>query len=96
MKLCPYCTKILPFFNTVFQRLTFSKDKPLVCGNCGSVISMQGGASIWISLVLGSASGGLLGKLLGNLSYSTLALTLLVGVVLFVLSSYFTAPVRES
>ena len=87
---------MLPFFNIIWQRFTFSKTKPLVCGHCGSIISVQGGASIWTSLVIGSTGGYLLGKLLGGFSIEVIVISVVVGSVIFIISSYLTAPIRDA
>ena len=94
MKYCPYCTKRLPFFNIVWQRLSINGNKELVCPNCKSIISSQG-ASVWASLVFGSTGGYLLGKFMGNFSVQTMLISIGVGLLLFVVSSYFTAPIRD-
>ena len=96
MKTCPYCIKVLPFFNTVRQRLTFSESTPLICGSCNSIISVQGGASMWPSLAIGSTGGYLLGKFLGGVSIKIIVISVIFALVLFIVSSYFTAPVRNA
>jgi hypothetical protein len=93
---CPYCVKALPFFNLVRQRITTSETKPIMCPSCGSVISMQGGATIWSSLAIGSTGGYLLGKALGGFSAETALVCVIGGLILFVISSYFTAPIRNA
>lgn len=95
IKHCPYCVRSLPFLALVRQRLAFSRDGTLVCPHCGSVISVQGHASLWISLGVGGSGGYLLGKLLGGFGIGVAAISLATGLVLFVVASYFTAPIRS-
>ena len=96
MKRCPYCVKTLPFFAIVFQRLTFEKDKSLVCPNCKSIISSQGSASIWFSVSCGGSCGLLLGNIIGSLDATTIAYVSGVSFVVFIISLYFTASIRNS
>ena len=98
LKTCPYCTKVLPFFNLIWQRLSASEKDGLHCPHCRSVISMQGSAGLGLPLGLGGASGWLTGKWLGysDLSVSTIAISTGVFLLVFILASYFTAPVRDS
>lgn len=88
----------MPFFNLVKQRLTLSEEKALACPSCGSVISTQGAASMWASLVIGSTGGWLLGKFFGlaGLSVKTLVVSGSIGLVIFIILSYFTAPIRNA
>ena len=98
IKTCPYCIERLPFFNLIKQRLTLSEEKAIKCPNCKSTISSQGGASIWWSFGFGSTSGYLFGKLLSStgLSYTTILASVFIGLFVFILSAYFTAPIRTS
>lgn len=97
IKSCPYCVRPLPFLNLVLQRLTISTTKPLVCPRCESVISVDGGASMWTSLAIGSTGGYLLGKMLfGSFTIKTVVVGVVAGLILFVVSSYFTAPIRDA
>jgi uncharacterized membrane protein YoaK (UPF0700 family) len=96
MKYCPYCTKRLGFFNLVRQRLTFSEEKAICCPSCSSIISTQGGASIWLSLSCGAGCGGLIGMFLGNFSWKGLFILLIVFVLVSPLLIYLTAPIRSS
>ncbi len=96
MKCCPYCVKTLPFFSTIFQRLTFSKEKPLICPSCKSIISSQGSASIWFSASCGGTCGLLLGNIIGSLEATTIAYVFGVSFVVFIISLYFTASIRNS
>ena len=73
-----------------------SESKPIYCPYCSSTISVQGGASMWISLGLGSTGGYLLGKAMGEISLSTIALVIVTALVIFMVSSYFTAPIRDA
>ena len=95
MKTCPYCTKTLPFFNLIWQRLTPSEEKALKCPFCLSVISVQGGASMWVSSGMGSVGGYIFGKLLGGFSFEVAAVSMVFGLLIFAISSYFTAPIRH-
>ena len=56
---------------------------------------MQGGASMWVSLGIGSTGGYLLGKFLGGFSIEVAAVSVVSGLLVFVVSSYFTAPIRN-
>lgn len=98
IKTCPYCTERLPFFNLIKQRLTFSEKKAIECPNCKSTISSQGGASIWWSFGFGSTSGYLFGKLLSStsISFTIIVASIFIGLFIFILSAYFTAPIRTS
>ncbi len=98
LKTCPYCTRVLPFFNLIWQRLSASEKEGLHCPHCRSVISMQGSASLGLPLGLGGASGWLMGKWLGysDLSVSTIAISSGIFLLVFIVASYFTAPVRDS
>ena len=51
---------------------------------------------MWVSLGLGSTGGYLLGKAMGGLSLSTIALAFVAALVIFMVSSYFTAPIRDA
>ncbi|TVZ40940.1 hypothetical protein P886_0275 [Alteromonadaceae bacterium 2753L.S.0a.02] len=51
---------------------------------------------MWTSLAIGSTAGYLLGKLLGGFSIKVLLISVFVGLVIFIISSYFTAPVRDA
>lgn len=96
IKYCPYCLKRLPFFNLVWQRLTFSENKALVCRNCASVISTQGDASIWVAFACGGGCGSVLGHILSPLSLKALAISGAVGFLVLAVMAYITAPVRDS
>lgn len=95
IKTCPYCTETLPFFNLIRQRLTPSEQKAIECPRCKSTISVQGGASMWASSGIGSTGGYLLGKVLGGFSPEVVVASVIFGLVVFVISSYFTAPIRH-
>jgi uncharacterized membrane protein YoaK (UPF0700 family) len=96
MKHCPYCTKRLPFWNLVWQRLTFSEEKSIVCPSCTSVISTQGYASIWPSLSCGIGCGGLLGMFLGEMSLTRFLLVIGVVILTSPIFIYISAPIRDS
>lgn len=51
---------------------------------------------MWQSLAIGSTGGYFFGKLLGGFSVKIILLSVTVGIVLFIVSSYFTAPVRDA
>ena len=51
---------------------------------------------MWESVAIGSTGGYLFGKLLGGFSVKVLLISAGVGLVLFIISSYFTAPVRDA
>jgi hypothetical protein len=76
--------------------MTMSESKPIYCPYCASAISVQGGANMWISFGLGSSGGYILGKAMGDISVPTVALIISVAVAIFVVSSYFTAPIRDA
>ena len=95
MRYCPYCIKRLPFFNLVWQRLTCNKEKPLVCPHCRSVISPAGGASMWLPSVIAPVGGYLFATFSAEFSVKTVMLSLVIGLILFILSSYFTAPLKK-
>jgi hypothetical protein len=50
---------------------------------------------MWASFAIGSTGGYLLGKLAGGFSIQTILISLGVGILLFVISAYFTAPIRH-
>ena len=95
IKTCPYCTESLPFFNLIRQRLTPSEQKAIECPSCKSTISVQGGASMWASFGIGSTGGYLLGKVFGGFSVEVVVASVVFGLLIFVISSYFTAPIRR-
>ncbi len=95
MKMCPYCVKRLPFFNTVWQRITASEDSALKCGNCGSVISSNGGALL-LDAGIASIVGFVVSEALRDASIKTIIISVCIGVVVFIISSYFTAPIRNA
>jgi len=95
IKTCPYCTETLPFFNLIRQRLTPSEQKAIKCPHCKSTISVQGGASMWASFGIGSTGGYLLGKVFGGFSPEVVVASVIFGLLIFVISSYFTAPIRH-
>lgn len=96
MKYCPYCLRRLPFFSLVWQRLTFSESKALVCNRCASVISTKGDASIWVAFTCGGSCGSFLGYMLSPLSLRALAIAGVVGFLVLAVTAYITAPVRGS
>jgi DNA-binding IscR family transcriptional regulator len=51
---------------------------------------------MWASCVLGSTGGYLLGKVMGDIDLLTITLVVSVTIVIFVLSSYFTASIRDA
>ena len=67
-----------------------------MCGNCGSVISVQGAASLWPSIAIGSTGGYLLGKFLGGFSLKVILISVAFTLIIFIVSSYFTAPLRDA
>jgi len=51
---------------------------------------------MWVSLGLGSTGGYLLGKALGEISLSNIGLVIVTALAIFMVSSYFTAPIRDA
>ncbi len=51
---------------------------------------------VWASLLIGTTGGYLLGKFMGNFSIQTILISLGFGLILFAISSYFTAPIRDA
>jgi hypothetical protein len=73
-----------------------SESKPIYCPHCSSVISAEGGASIWVPFGLGTSGGYILGKVMGDINVLTITLITTAAVAIFVVSSYFTAPIRDA
>ena len=95
MKRCPYCVRSLPFFSIVWQRLSASEESALKCSRCGSVISSNGGA-LWPDASIASVIGFVISELLRDMSVKTIAISISVAALVFIISSYFTAPIRSS
>jgi uncharacterized membrane protein YoaK (UPF0700 family) len=51
---------------------------------------------MWTSLAIGSSCGYLLGQFLGGFSIKVVAISLAFALVLFIICSYFTAPIRDA
>lgn len=96
MKRCPYCVKTLPFFAVVWQRLTFSEEKSLICPHCKSIISSQGVGSVLFSGSCGGSCGLLLGNVFGFFEVRTVVYICGISFLIFVISLYFTASIRRS
>lgn len=99
LKGCPYCSKALPFFSVVRQRLRMDEDKALSCPSCGSVVSSTGDVGLFAALGIGSGFGYLLGKVLymflGS-NWLAWSIALGAGLAATLLLAYFTAPIRRS
>lgn len=95
MKRCPYCVRTLPFFSIIWQRLTANDESALKCSRCKSVISSNGGA-LWPDALIASVIGFIISELLRDMSMKTIAISLSVAALVFIISSYFTAPIRSS
>ena len=96
MKRCPYCVKRLPFSSTVWQRLTAGEEGSLKCNNCSSTISNVGAATLWPDAALGSICGFVLSEVFRDYSIKTTAICIFAGLIIFIVSSYFTAPIRDA
>ncbi len=94
MKTCSYCSNRLPFFNLIWQRLKAHRDSAIVCKHCTSLISQNGGAS-WIDGTFSCIAGALSFFLIDSDVALSAAIAFLVGFLVLLVSSYFTAPIRK-
>jgi hypothetical protein len=99
MKYCPYCVKPLGFVSIVTQRLFMKEKSALYCPNCGSVISSSRHAKI--PLLFGGS--GTTGYLLGYVTskyietpWTSILVGVFIGALIFLLLTYFLAPIRRA
>ncbi len=51
---------------------------------------------MWPSIAIGSTGGYLLGKFMGGFSLKAILLSFILGLTLFIILSYLTAPIRDA
>jgi uncharacterized membrane protein (Fun14 family) len=89
----------LGFFSIVKQRILAKDKSALKCPECGSVISIAGNAKI--SLLVGSgammgyAFGYIVSKII-SMQWFVLLASMAVGIIIFLLLTYYLAPIRKA